>query len=162
VHALEMRWMVHKDLSSCLEFAPKRVTEAWLIEELRRRNVIGQVAVYDGRIVGFVIYAMTRGYVRIRAMCDRPGWLQPATRVKMLQFMKEKSLRRGVPLTIVQSDKKLQNHLWLQREGFRAFVYTRDSYEFVWGELPKAEPVLVERGAGNRISQYFAEKEDLP
>ena len=66
---VQMRWMIRRDMPEVLAIEAESFEFPWPEEDfircLRGRNFIGMVAEYDDRIVGFMIYELTKKRIEV-------------------------------------------------------------------------------------------------
>ncbi|HEX6986793.1 MAG TPA: GNAT family N-acetyltransferase, partial [Planctomycetaceae bacterium] len=67
--AVQIRWLIRRDMADVLAIERASFEYAWTEEDflccLRQRNCIGMVAERDGRIVGFMIYELHKARLRL-------------------------------------------------------------------------------------------------
>lgn len=71
-----IRWMIRRDMAEVMNIEQGSYHFPWredtFIDALRERNVIGMVAEQNERVVGFMIYALHRRFLRVMNMAVHP------------------------------------------------------------------------------------------
>lgn len=125
--------MIHRDFPDVLAIEDESFDDPWTKEEmvktLRVRNHIGMVAEINCKIVGFMIYELSRNKLDILDFAVDISHRGIGVGTAMCERLKSKlsTDRRSSIFTHV-SDGNLAAHLFFQKCGFRAVGVVRDYY----------------------------------
>lgn len=122
---IHVRWLVQKDLEMVLPMAcqciERRWTEQDFLELLRRRNHIVLVAECQGRVVGFVLYELTKTRIHLLhigvAAAERT---QNVGRQLVQKLIGKLGVRRRSRIQCGVPERNLDAQLFFRRLGFRA------------------------------------------
>jgi ribosomal-protein-alanine N-acetyltransferase len=74
---VHIRWMVRSDMAEVLEIEELQFEYPWtedqFIAHLRKRNVIAMVATWEGKVVGFMLYAIHPTHYHIESFAVNHG-----------------------------------------------------------------------------------------
>jgi len=128
-------------------------TEDEFLDVLRRRNVIGMVAEFDGVVVGFMVYELNKHDLFLMNLCVQPAMQRTGIGTAMIDRLKEKlSAVKRSTMELIVSERNLACHLFLRDLGFLCTETIRypdddDNYRFVFDitAKPVSERLLPKR-----------------
>jgi [ribosomal protein S18]-alanine N-acetyltransferase len=160
---VHIRWMIRRDMPEVLGIEAGSFEYSWSEEDfircLRQRNCIGMVAEHDDRVVGFMIYELskTRIHVLNFAVADDCRRLGVGTQM-IAKLIGKLSAQRRSRVMLEVRETNLAAQLFFRDSGFRAVSVLRRYYD----DTPEDAYLMqfryrsesVEREApGNRISR---------
>jgi ribosomal-protein-alanine N-acetyltransferase len=145
-----IRWLVRSDLPAVLPIEQASFHVPWseedFLAELRDKRTIGLVADIDGRVVGYVVYEMTKQAIQIRNLAVHPDCRRQGIGTAFIEKLMGKLCQsRRSCMSMLLCDRNTPGHLFLRACGFRAQLERgwyddgTDAYCFRW-----RLPVLVE------------------
>lgn len=147
---VQVRWMIRHDMPAVMAIEQACEAFPWAEDEflqvLRNRNCVGKVAEHRGEVVGFHIYELYTGGIRILKFATKPSHHRRSVGVQMLYGLKEKvtgntfAVRRRTELVTNVRESNLAAQLFLRSQGFFAAEVIReafgdtgeDAYRFVY------------------------------
>lgn len=149
-----VRWSIRRDLAEVLAIEQASYSEPWGEKEftdlLRRRECIMMVCEYAEQVVGYVVYQLEKGRVRVLNLAVSSCWRRQGVGSLMLRYVRRKlegadAIRNRVLIAV--SETELPAQLFLRSCGFKAekvmrkyFGPSEDAYRFVY-RLPVESPV---------------------
>ena len=132
--AAQIRWMIRNDLAEvmaieqqCFEFP---WTEEELLNELRRKNVIGMVAERQERIVGFMIYELLKSQLHVLNFAVDPLEQRTGVGRQMVEKLVNKlSQQRRTEIVLEVRETNLAAQLFFRQMGFMAIGVLFGHYE---------------------------------
>lgn len=128
-----LRWLVKRDIPEVLEIERAAFSEPWNEDDFRRvlrqRNVIGMVAEYQERIVGYMIYTLESDDLRLSNFVVHPDYRRCRVGHQMVCRLKAKldgHRRRKITLTV--GERNLTAQLFFRSQGFKAKQVIRGFY----------------------------------
>lgn len=130
----QVRWLIRRDMPEVMGIERSSFPLPWDDEDflicLRTRNCIGMVAEVDCKVVGFMIYELHDGSIRILNFAVSPKFRRRGVGRQMIQRLRDKlskQRRRNVDLVLRESN--LTGQLFFRAVGFRATYVDREHYE---------------------------------
>lgn len=131
---VHIRWMIRRDMAEVLDIERASFEFPWLEEDfircLRQRNCIGMVAEHESRVVGFMVYELSKNRIHILNFAVAPEVRRLDIGSQMLEKLVGKlstSHRNRVVLEVRETN--LDAQLFFRENGFRAVSVLRDYYE---------------------------------
>jgi ribosomal protein S18 acetylase RimI-like enzyme len=116
---VEIRWMIRRDTPSILEM--DSITEDELIKHLRARNSIGKVAMLDGEVVGYMLYAYRKQQLRLLRLVVHPSHRRKGIGRQLIERLQTKlNPERLIKILSAVDETNLGGQLFLKAMGFRA------------------------------------------
>ena len=159
---VHIRWMIRRDMPEVLAIEDESFEFPWLEEDfircLRQRNCIGMVAEHDDRVVGFMVYDMTKPRIQILNFAVAREYRRCGVGAQMVAKLAAKlSAQHRTRIVVEVRETNLAAQLFFRAQGFRAVSVLRDFYE----DTPEDAYVMQRRyrderaaGAHNRIAQF--------
>lgn len=130
---IHIRWLTRKDLDEVVSihrgcFGQRRSADEFLAD-LYRRNRVGLVAEYGGRVAGFMVYELTRTQIRLLnlAVADQARSLNIGRR--LVEKLVRKLRCDGRTRVVCEvSERNLAAQLFLRACGFRATEILHQHY----------------------------------
>ncbi|MDO5554066.1 MAG: ribosomal protein S18-alanine N-acetyltransferase [Planctomycetia bacterium] len=143
------RWMVRSDLEEVLTLERRCFEYRWTKEDfaecLSRRNCAGMVALYEGRIVGFMVYEVGKRRIELISLAIAPEEQRRGTgRALVMRLIRKLRANRRTKISVTVRERNLQAQLFFRELGFRASSIMRQFYE------PAAEDAYVMQFRLNR------------
>jgi len=131
---VHIRWMIRRDMPEVLAIEQASFEFPWLEEDfircLRQRNCIGMVAEHEDRVVGFMIYELTKTRIHVLNFATAPAWRRRGVGTQMIAKLVGKlSPQRRTRVTLEVRETNLPAQLFFRSAGFRAVSVLREHYE---------------------------------
>ena len=132
---VQVQWMVHRDLAevvaieqACFEFP---WSEEDFLDCLRQRNCSGMVAKYEGRVVGFMIYEISKkNRIHLLNIATSPDYRYRGVARQMVRKLIGKLInQKRTRIVSKVRETNLSALLFLRSLGFRATNILRNFYE---------------------------------
>jgi len=132
--AVQIRWLIRRDMTEVLAIEQASFEYAWTEEDflccLRQRNCIGMVAEHDGRIVGFMIYELHKSRLRLLNFAVAPDARRRGIGAQMVRRLIDKlSQQRRHEIVLEVRETNLAAQLFFRSMGFMALGVLRDRYD---------------------------------
>ena len=132
--AVQIRWLIRRDMPAVLEIEAASFEFAWTEEDficcLRQRNCIGMVAEVAGKVVGYMIYELQKSRLRILNFAVHPDSRRGGVGRQMVRRLIDKlSQQRRTEIVLEVRETNLPAQLFFKGAGFRAFRVVRDRYD---------------------------------
>ncbi len=129
-----MRWLIRCDLFEVLNIEQKSFKFPWCKENflyyLRQRNYIGMVAVYNNRVVGYMIYELYKQKLHVANFAVDPKFHRHAVGKQMVEKLMDKlSQHRRQEITLEIRETNLGAQLFFKKMGFKAMLVLRNYYD---------------------------------
>ena len=129
-----VRWMLHRDMSTVLGIEHESFDSPWTEEEFLRclcsRNCIGQVAETPDAVVGFVVYELHKHRIRILNLAVAPQHRRAGAGSAMLRRLARKlSSDRRNRIVLEVRETNLPAQLFFKAAGYRAITVLKDWYD---------------------------------
>jgi ribosomal-protein-alanine N-acetyltransferase len=155
-----IRWMIKSDMREVLEIESENFEFPWTLFDyvkcLKQRNSIGMVAVYDNRVVGFVIYELHKTRIHVLNFAVANDFKRRGVGSQMIaKLLGKLSPQRRTRIVLEVRESNLPAQLFFRAMGFEAVRILRDfycdspedAYQFDWryrsGQNKKLETVRV-------------------
>jgi len=157
-----IRWMIRRDMPDVLRIENEGFEFPWTEEEfiscLRQRNCIGMVAEHDDRVVGFMIYEMSKTRIRVLNFATARDYRRRGVGSQMLaKLIGKLSLQRRTRISLEVRETNLPAQLFFRDNGFRAVSVLRNYYddtpEDAYLMSYRYRPDKVEQPGTNRIAR---------
>ncbi len=131
---VHVRWMSRRDKPEVLGIEAESFEFPWLEEDfdrcLKQRNCIGLVAEHDDRVVGFMIYELSKMRIHVHNFAVASGERSRGVATQMIaKLIKKMSSQRRSRLTLEVRESNVVAQLCFRKNGFRAISALRDFYE---------------------------------
>jgi len=131
---VHIRWMTERDMPEVLAIEDEDFEFPWTEEDfircLKQQSIIGMVAQYDDRVVGFMVYELHRNRIHVlnfavAAECQRCG-----VGSQMVSKLTAKlSSQRRNRLVVDVRETNLAAQQFFRENGFRAISVLREHYK---------------------------------
>ena len=99
---------------------------------LRQRNCIGKVIMYDGRVVGYMIYELSKPRIHVLNFAVDRVFRRLGVGTQMVQELIAKlSTKRCSRIMLEVRESNLAAQLFFRKNGFRAVSVLREYYELL-------------------------------
>jgi ribosomal-protein-alanine N-acetyltransferase len=157
---IHIRWMIRRDMPEVLAIEHASHEFPWCEEEflrvLRQRNCIGMVAEYGERVVGFMIYELSKNKLQILDFAVHPEFRrQSVGRQMVAKLVGKLSSHRRTRITLSIRESNLPGQLFFRTQSFRALEVVREHYpdtgedaylmQYILSEAAIEEPLLAHR-----------------
>ncbi len=131
---VHIRWMIRRDMPEVLAIEARSFEFPWLEDDfircLSQRNCIGMVAEYDDRVVGFMIYELTKTRIRVLNFAVAAAYRRQGVGSQMIAKLAGKlSTQRRTRITLEVRETNLAAQLFFRANGFRAVSVLRNFYD---------------------------------
>lgn len=130
---VSIRWMIRSDMPEVLRIEGECFREPWteerFLDELRKRNCIGMVAEFGGKIVGYNVYDLEKTSIEIINFAVDPAFHSLGVGRQMVDRLKYKlpqQRRSRIELKVAESN--LDAQLFFQAQEFFAVDVIRDHF----------------------------------
>jgi ribosomal-protein-alanine N-acetyltransferase len=125
--------MIRRDMAEVLaiDFASFKFPwiDADFIRCLRQRNCIGQVAEYDGRVVGYFLYELHRTRIRVLRLAVASDYLRLMVGSQMVaKLIAKLSEQRRHQIMLEIRETNLDGQFFFRANGFQAVYVARQFY----------------------------------
>lgn len=131
---VHIRWMIRRDMPEILAIEQESFEFPWseddFIRCLRQRNCIGMVAEHDDRVVGFMIYELTKNRIQVLNFATAAEYRRRGVGTQMIaKLIGKLSAQRRTRVTLEVRETNLPAQLFFRTNGFRAVSVLRSFYE---------------------------------
>lgn len=131
---VHIRWMIRRDMPEILAIEQESFEFPWseddFIRCLRQRNCIGMVAEHDDRVVGFMIYELTKNRIQVLNFATSDEYRRRGVGTQMIaKLIGKLSSQRRTRITLEVRETNLPAQLFFRANGFRAVSVLRSFYE---------------------------------
>ncbi len=132
--SVDVRWLLRHDLPEVLAIERASFEFPWLKEDfircLRQRNCLGMVAEHEDRVVGFMIYELSKTRIDLLNFAVAPAWRRRGVGTQMIaKLLGKLSPQRRARVTLEVRETNLPAQLFFRSAGFRAVSVLREHYE---------------------------------
>jgi len=129
-----IRWMIQRDIPEVFKIEkqgfPFPWTEKDFIRCLRQRNCINQVAEYQGRVVGFVIYALFKARIELFNCAVAADYRRRGVGSQMVaRLIAKLSWPHRTRIILEVRETNLAAQLFFRRHGFRCVDILRCQHD---------------------------------
>ncbi len=129
-----IRWIIRRDHPAVLDIETKSFEFPWhrddLMRHLRRRNCIGLVAEHDERVVGYMIYELSKPRIHLLNFAVDRVFRRLGVGTQMVRELIAKlSAKRRSRIMLEVRETNLSAQLFFLKNGFRAVSVLREYYE---------------------------------
>jgi [ribosomal protein S18]-alanine N-acetyltransferase len=131
---VHIRWLIRRDLPEVVDIEKQCFEYPWSKEDflncLRQRNCIGMVAEYEDRVIGFMVYELSKKSIHISDFAVACKYQLKGIGRQMVDKLKAKlSLQRRNKLLLEIRESNVDAQLFFKHVGFKATNILRDFYE---------------------------------
>lgn len=164
--AVQIRWMIRRDMPEVLEIEQQSFEFAWTEEDflccLRQRNCIGMVAEHQERIVGFMIYELLKSQLHVLNFAVAPWARRSGIGAQMVDKLIHKlAQQRRTEIRLEVREGNLPAQLFFKAKEFAATNVLRGHYEDTAEDayvmryvLDQTVDSMTPFAPKNRISEY--------
>lgn len=120
--SLHIRWMIRRDLPEVLQIEKASFEDGWKEEDflvaLRQVNCIGNVAEIGEKIVGFFLWEMQQGFLKITNFAIDPNYRRQGIGKAMIQKLFTKLQENRNRITMMVKESNLPAQLFFKTMGF--------------------------------------------
>lgn len=129
-----IRWMIRRDMPEVLGIEYDSFEFPWseetFIQYLRKQPVIGMVAECDERVVGFMIYELSKGKIQLVTFAVAAQYRRQGVGSQMVaKLIGKLSPNRRKRITLNIRETNLRGQLFFRANGFRAVSVLRGHYD---------------------------------
>lgn len=130
---VRIRWTVRSDMPEVLAIERASFERPWSEEQyltaLRNRDQIGMVAESGERIIGSMLYGLSKTSIEVLNLAVHPDHRHRYVGAQMIEKLKGKlNPARRTRLIVRVRETSLPAHLFLKASGFRAEAVQREAY----------------------------------
>ena len=131
---VHIRWMIRRDMPTVLDIEADSFEFPWLEDDfircLRQRNCIGMVVELDDRVVGFMVYELSKTRLHMLNFAVAPEFRRFGVGSQMIRKLIGKlSAQRRSRIMLEVRETNLAAQLFFRENGFRAVSVLREYYE---------------------------------
>lgn len=131
---VHIRWMIRRDMTEVMSVENLSFDQPWpekvFLDSLRGFNCIGMVAEYGEKIVGFMVYTLSKKKIRIENFAVHPDFRRADIGSQMLTKLVGKLASHKRDRVVVRvRESWLIAQLFFRSHGFRAVRVLRAWYE---------------------------------
>jgi len=131
---VHIRWMIRRDMPEALAIEQESFEFPWseddFIRCLRQRNCIGMVAECDDRVVGFMIYELTKTRIHVLNFAVAAAYRRRGVGSQMgAKLIGKLSSQRRTRVTLEVRETNLAAQIFFRANGFRAVSVLRQFYQ---------------------------------
>lgn len=131
---VHIRWLCRIDAEEVLEIEVLNFEFPWnnkiLFDTLHRRNCIGMVAEFEGRVVGFMVYELHKDQLHILNFAVHPDSQRRGVGRQMAAKLISKLSPQGRNRIVLEvRETNLFAQLFFRQMGFRAISVLHDFYD---------------------------------
>jgi len=129
-----IRWLVRRDMPEVLAIEAESFEFPWQEEDfvrcLHQRNCIGMVAECNRRVVGYMIYELTRNRIHLLNLAVASDHRRRGVGTQMIaKLINKLSSQRRSRITLEVRETNLPAQLFFRANGFRAVCVLHDFYD---------------------------------
>ncbi len=129
-----IRWLVRRDMQEVLAIEAESFEFPWQEEDfvrcLHQRNCIGMVAECNRRVVGYMVYELTRSRIHLLNLAVAIEHRRRGAGSQMLaKLINKLSSQRRSRITLEVRETNLAAQLFFRANGFRAVSVLHDFYD---------------------------------
>ncbi len=130
---VHVRWMIRRDMDEVLAIESDGFEFPWSEDDfvrcLRRRNCIGMVAEYEGRVAGFMVYELHKTRIHVLNFAVADEFRRRGVGSQMIaKLIAKLSAQRRSRLVLEVRETNLPAQLFFRENGFRAISVLRGYY----------------------------------
>jgi ribosomal-protein-alanine N-acetyltransferase len=132
--AVDIRWMIERDLDAVLEIEEQSFPEPWseldFIQRLRVPNTIGMVFTYQDVVAGFVVYMIHKTSIEILNIAVHPEYRRCSAGtllIEKLQYKVDGHYRRD-RITAMVRETNVPAQIFLRQNKFICDGIVKDAY----------------------------------
>jgi [ribosomal protein S18]-alanine N-acetyltransferase len=130
---VHIRWMIRRDMPEVLGIEAAGFEFPWLeddfIRSLRQRNCIGMVAEHDDRVVGFMIYQLSKARIHVLNFAVADDYRRRGVGSQMIaKLIAKLSCQRRSRIALEVRETNLAAQLFFRQNGFRAVSVLHGHY----------------------------------
>lgn len=165
---LRIRWLVRGDMPEVVDLEARSFEFAWTEEDflacLRQRNCIGMVAEEDDEVVGYMLYELLPGTLRVVNFAVAPQKRREGVGSRMVSRLVEKlEMQRRTEITLEVRETNLAAQLFFKARGFKAVRVLHDRYDetdedaYAMRYVVPSHDVAERFAPKNRLRDYLAD-----
>ena len=129
-----IRWMIRRDMAEVVDIEHRAFPYPWteedFIKALRERNVIGQVAEVEDKVVGYMIYELRKGRIQLLNLAVDIDYRRQGIGTQLLNMHvkrnREAKNQHKRKIVTAVCEMNLDAQKWLASRGFRALCILRE------------------------------------
>lgn len=136
-----IRWMIRRDMPEIMQIEEKCFTIAWTEEDflnaLRQRQIIGMIAEWGDKILGYMVYELHKDKLNILNFAVDPKYKRHTIGTQMINKLKSKlTSYRRTSLTAAVRESNLDAQLFFKKQSFKCvkilnrYYNEEDGYKF--------------------------------
>ncbi len=130
---IHLRWLLPRDLRAVLAIEAECFALPWsekdFMDCLRHPHCVCIVAEHDERVVGFMVYELSKSQIRVFNLAVAPSYRRCGVATQMIRNLIDKpSSRRRRWISLVVRETNLAAQLFFRAHGFRAVSILREFY----------------------------------
>lgn len=124
-NSIHLEWLIRSRLPDVLDIEEACFEYAWtedeFLRELRKRNVIGQIALNGREVVGFIIYELLEDAIHLLSLAVKPSNRRQGVASRMVSDLIGKLYPDSRwRLVAMVRETNLPAHLFFRNQGFTA------------------------------------------
>lgn len=128
-----IRWMIRRDIPDVLKIENEGFEFMWSEDDflscLRQRNCIGMLAEHDNRVVGFMVYGLSKTRISILNFAVAAAFRRQSVGGQMIEKLINKlSQQRRQEIVLEVRETNLAAQLFFRSQGFQAIGVLRGHY----------------------------------
>ncbi len=133
--SIHIRWMIRRNMPEVLAIEADSFEFPWsaadFVQCLRQRNCIGMIAEHEDRVVGFMIYELTKSRIQVLNFSTATDFLRKGVGTQMVSKLIGKlSAQRRTRITLEVRETNLPAQLFWRAKGFRVVSTLREYYQW--------------------------------
>ena len=141
IRDLEIRWMLKDELPCVVEISADAFLEdCWshetFLRHLKRQAVVGKVAVFNGVIVGYVVYELHSRHISILSMAVHPSRWNRKIGTSMLDNLRQEipfAQSKRIAIITLIPESLLPAQMFFKENKFRAVEVVHNVFEKLTG-----------------------------
>ena len=163
-----IRWLIRRDMPDVTSIEAQSydclMGEDGMVDFQRSRNAIGMVAEVDRQVVGFMLYELHKGHIRVVRLCVAKVCRNKGAGSAMIQRLIDKlAQQQRTDIVIEVPESAVTAQVWLRKREFRCIGTQANHYDngeamYLMRYSLKTHDDSVPTWDGvNRITEYLGE-----
>lgn len=129
---VDVRLLIRRDMPEILDIENESFRYPWaesdFILSLRQRTVVGKVAEYREKVIGYIIFELNKKYLEVLNIAVHPDFRRQGVGSLLMKDLKNSLGNERSRIKLVAADYNLDAHLFYKSQDFKAVKIVNDYY----------------------------------